>query len=267
MESQIKRAREHAKKFEGVELLPEAERCRQLYEVVMARKAELEKKLSSPEGAPHTNVFEDEVIQKTFEEIRGIVKKTIRDLGKQNAADQHAAQLQRIVSILKGGKQDEQGVVKSPAEEAQDLLNERKRSAMNRILKMVERDVREDVAWIENLAESERPPLLPIPEPMSYVSAQDVLAWSQVRDEYAQEEGNPFPKKRPFHASFLGTKWKVPDKPLLFWGTGINALREGLVHAAEDAERRRSGADLAPPFPCAENPWGWRMVKDILDDE
>lgn len=70
-----------------------------------------------------------------------------------------------------------------------------------------------------------------------------------------------------FHASFLGQPWNIPDKPLLFWGTGVRAVQQALEQAAAEASYRRQQKEiLPPPYPCAENPWGWRVVKDILDD-
>lgn len=72
---------------------------------------------------------------------------------------------------------------------------------------------------------------------------------------------------RNFTAAFLGQPWEIPNKPTLFWGTGVRAVQQALEHAAEDARYRRHAKDaLPPPYPCAVNPWGWRLVKDILDD-
>lgn len=72
---------------------------------------------------------------------------------------------------------------------------------------------------------------------------------------------------RNFTAAFLGQPWEIPNKPTLFWGTGVRAVQQALEHAAEDARYRRHSKEvLPPPYPCAVNPWGWRLVKDILDD-
>lgn len=70
-----------------------------------------------------------------------------------------------------------------------------------------------------------------------------------------------------FTASFLGQPWEIPNKPTLFWGTGVRAVQQALEQAAEDAMHRRVSKEiLPPPYPCAVNPWGWRLVKDVLDD-
>lgn len=70
-----------------------------------------------------------------------------------------------------------------------------------------------------------------------------------------------------FSASFLGQPWEIPNKPTLFWGTGVRAVQQALEQAAEEAAYRRQSKELLPPpYPCAVNPWGWRLVKDILDD-
>lgn len=278
LESQVKRAREHAKKYEGVEHLPEAAQCRELYQQLQARRAAIpagdqatELTATTSSLAPQQNVFADSEMQRLFDEIRTIVKKTIRTLNHKNAADRKAAQIARVLRVLKGDPNTDTSdltVAETAAEQAARLLQEKKRAVMERILSVVEADVREDVAWIENLQEQDRPALLPVPEPMSYVSAQDVFAWKTLRAEAEQDAGNPFKKKdkTKFQASLLGMPWNIPDKPMLFWGTGITALQQGLRHAAEDAERKRGGASLPPPYPCPENPWGWRLAHDILDD-
>ncbi|CUG93485.1 Hypothetical protein, putative [Bodo saltans] len=272
LERQIERAREHAKRFEGIEALPEAERCRELYQKIQERRNALEQSQQQGTEPPvpcvPMNVFEDAEVRQYFAEIQSIAKETIRALNRQNAADRKAEQISRILSVLKGGdasSPDGGGITESPAEQAKRLLEERKSKAMSRILNIVEKDVKEDVEWIDNLAEADRPPLLPIPEPMSYVSAEDIMAWKETRDDNQLEAGNPFKKRKSFQPSLMGMPWQVPDKPILFWGTGVSALHQGLQHAAEDAERRRKREPLAPPYPCPENPWGWKVAEDILD--
>jgi hypothetical protein len=138
------------------------------------------------------------------------------------------------------------------------------------MLRLLEKDVREDVAWVDNMQEADRPPPLPVPEPMSYVSAADVAEWRDARAAHEKDRSNPFRKKDParFSASLMGQPWQIPDKPSLFWGTGSSAVKEALRHAAEDAEQQRGGSSaLPPPYPCAENPWGWRLRGDVLDGD
>jgi len=267
VESQISRAREHSKRFAGVEHLPEAERCRELYRKIQERKNQVATGSATGDDA----VFSDVEVQNWFHEIHDIVKKTIRDLNRKNAADRKAEQIARIINLLKGGSGAPNDPVETPAEAAQRLLNERRTAAMEKILSMVERDVEEDVKWMDALQETERPPLLPIPEPMSYVSASDVAAWQSIREERQRQAGSPFKKQSDamashFRPSLLGVEWSLPDKPLLFWGTGVTALQQALKHAADDAAHMRDGQSLPPAYPCAENPWGWRLAKDILDD-
>jgi hypothetical protein len=274
LERQIERAREHAKRFEGIEALPEADRCRELYQKIQEKRKVLEQRQQQQPGdEPPTprvpvNVFEDAEVQEWYAEIQKIAKETILTLKRQNAADKKADQINRIISVLKGGDPNSPnggGVTESPAEQAKRLLDERKANAMSRILNLVEKDVKEDVEWIDNLAEADRPALLSIPEPMSYVSAEDIMAWKGTRDEAQLDAGNPFKKRKSFQPSLMGMPWQVPDKPILFWGTGVTALHQGLQHAAEDAERRRKREPLAPPYPCPENPWGWKIAEDVLD--
>ena len=58
----------------------------------------------------------------------------------------------------------------------------------------------------------------------------------------------------------------MPDKPILFWGTGAIAVQQALRQAADDAAKRRQGeSPLPPPYPTAENPFGWRVRHDPLD--
>ena len=197
-----------------------------------------------------------------------IVSAVVRDRTILSEADRHAERLRQVVATIKGGAADR------AAAEAYETVVAKKEAVMGRILGLLERDAREDMLWVENMMEAERPPLLPIPEPMSYVSAADVATWKEAREAQAAAKGSPFKNKKDgaqppsaaFSAKLLGQEWNVPDKPLLFWGTGSKAIGQALQHAAEDAERRRAGKDLAPPYPCPENPWGWKLRRDILEE-
>lgn len=281
MERQIKRVRENAKLFEGVEHTPEAEQCRELYRKILERRAAL----SGPSSGTDTpvdeqrssvvnteplvadgeqklfNVYEDAEAAALFDKIREIAKQVIKERRVESAAAAKARSLHRLVRSLKGGEQ-------SLAEELRALQQQRRERITQRLLGIVENDVKTEVEWLESMEEAERPPLLPIPEGMSYVSAADVQAWREIREEHERKAGNPFERrKRTFQPEFLGQTWRVPDRPLLFWGTGVAAVQQALRHAAEDAERKRRGVPLAPPYPCPENPWGWRLARDILDED
>ncbi|EAN93818.1 hypothetical protein, conserved [Trypanosoma cruzi] len=280
MERQIKRVRENSKLFEGVECTPEAEQCRELYRNIMERRAAL--RASSAEITATTdgtqgvvaaesrvgeneqklfNVYDDAEATALFEKIRDITKQVIQQRRIESAAAAKARSLQRIIRSLRGGEQ-------SLAEELRALQRQRRERITQRLLGVVENDVKTEMEWLENMEEAERPPLLPIPEGMSYVSAADVRAWRDIRMECERKAGNPFERrKRVFQPELFGQTWRVPDRPLLFWGTGVTAVQQALRHAAEDAERKRRGIPLAPPYPCPENPWGWRLAKDILDEE
>jgi hypothetical protein len=272
MESQIKKARRNAKLFAGVEHLPEAEKCRELYKLLEARKAELGIPTGSPSppltmGSPSSsnvpeNAFDDPEIQRLFGEISAIVRSVIKRIAVSSAAKRKADQAKRVVDAVRGG---------DVASALRQSHEDRKRQVQERMLRILEKDVREDMAWVEQFEEAERPPLLPLPEPMSYVSAADVLAWKDLREDRAQSAGSPFPHMKKsdsaaaFQPTLMGQPWSIPDKPMIFWGTGTRAVAQALQQAAEDAERRRNGEASVPPYPCAENPWGWRVADDILD--
>ncbi|ESL05918.1 hypothetical protein TRSC58_06417 [Trypanosoma rangeli SC58] len=281
MERQIKRVRENAKLFEGVELTPEAEQCRELYKQILERRAALSEAAATAgnnttDGAQAVvagdsraddheqklfNVYDDAEATALFEKIRAITKQVIRQRRIESAAAAKARSLRRIIRSLKGGEQ-------SLAEELHALQQQRRERITQRLLGIVENDVKTEMEWLENMEEAERPPLLPIPEGMSYVSAADVQAWQDIRKDCERKAGNPFERrKRIFQPELLGQTWRVPDRPLLFWGTGVSAVQQALRHAAEDAERKRRGVPIAPPYPCPENPWGWRLAKDVLDED
>ncbi|KAG8342760.1 hypothetical protein TRVL_06412 [Trypanosoma vivax] len=279
MERQIRRVRENAKLFDGVENTPEAAQCRELYEKIMQRRAFLSQSLSPSSGSSGGtelatsdtqpaasepslfNVYDDDEASALFEKIREITLRVIRTRQVESAAEAKARTLNRIVRGLKGGAM-------SMAEQLRALHQQRKEKITARLLGIIESDVKAEMEWLENMEEAERPPLLPIPEKMSYVSAADVQAWREVREEDAQKAANPFERRQQtFQPQLFGQTWRVPDRPLLFWGTGVSAVQQALKHAAEDAERKRNGAPLVPPYPCAENPWGWRLAKDVLDDD
>ncbi|CCD14368.1 unnamed protein product [Trypanosoma congolense IL3000] len=278
MERQIRRVRENARLFEGVEDTEEAAQCRELYRRIMERREKLTQvdispnttKLESQQaGTPSqsfsnelstSNVYEDEEASSLFEKIREITSKVIKERRLESAAASKARNLNRIIRSLKGGE-------KSVSEELRHLHQQRREKITTRLLGIIENDVKTEMEWLQNMEEAERPPLLPLPEQMSYVSAADVQAWKEARDEDDRKAANPFERRRrKFQAELLGQAWRIPEKPLLFWGTGVAAVQQALQHAAEDAERKRCGAPLVPPYPCAENPWGWRLAKDILDD-
>ncbi|KAK7201977.1 kinteoplast poly(A) polymerase complex 1 subunit [Novymonas esmeraldas] len=307
MERQIGQARENARVFDGVEETPQAEECRRLYAQLLERKAlhssarggevdgsaspttsSSERSLTTAgaaaaaaaetdTGGPDAvavddvNVFErDAEAAALFEQISGIVQEVIRTYSRETRRRSRAAAKAEVLArvMQQVGLTDADGSARaSRAEELQRLLQEKKEKVTQRLLGVLEADVKADLTWLEAMEEAERPPLLPIPEGMSYVSAADVQAWRDVRDADAALSANPFRKnKKQFQPTLLGQPWQLPDKPLLFWGTGTRAVQQALEHAADDAERRRRGVPLAPPYPCPENPWGWRLVKDILDD-
>ena len=269
MESQLQRLRKNARLFEGAEDSEEAERCRELYAKIKARKAEIEASCAdhsgSDAGEPTVNPYaEDAEIRGWFEEIRGICVAFIDSRMAASAAEQKAERAARIAASLEAGKPEALAV------ELRRIRREKKRAQVSRMLRLLERDVRDDIIWAKNMKEAERPPPLPIPEPMSYVSAADALHWRELYEKDKAERTNPFSKSPPsgFKASLFGQPWEVPSKPMLFWGTGANAVKEALKNAAEEAEAKRSKRDaLPPPYPCAENPWGWRLKKDILDGD
>lgn len=291
MERQIAQARENAKLFDGVEDTAEAEECRRLYAQLMERKAKVssltvaatdeasadagresaEAKSTSSfplkgVGKEEVNVFEqDAEAAALFEQISQITQSVIRtytkDARRRSKAAAKAEVLAKVVRQVSGGAD-------APRTDAlRQLLQEKKDKVAQRLLNVLEADVKSDMAWLDAMDDAERPPLLPIPEGMSYVSAADVQAWKDIRDSDKALATDPFRKnKRQFQPKLFGQPWQVPDKPLLFWGTGTRAVQQALEQAAADAERRRRGEPLAPPYPCPENPWGWRLVKDILDD-
>ncbi|GET91610.1 hypothetical protein, conserved [Leishmania tarentolae] len=302
MERQIAQARENAKIFEGVEDTAEAEECRRLYAQILERKQRLTALGSSgkPAAAPiigggstesvdrsaaatssdvatavaataeSVNVFEsDAEAAALFEQISRITQSVIctysRETRRRSKAAAKAETLKRVMQHVVVTNAD--GSHTDRAEDLQRLLQEKKNKVTQRLLSVLESDVKSDLEWLDSMDEAERPPLLPIPEGMSYVSAADVQAWKEVRDADKALAADPFRRnKKQFQPQLFGQQWQLPDKPLLFWGTGTRAVQQALEHAADDAERRRRGEPLAPPYPCPENPWGWRLVKDILDD-
>ncbi|ORC87343.1 trichohyalin [Trypanosoma theileri] len=322
MERQIKRVRENAKLFEGVEDTPEAEECRELYKGIMQRKTalsgsqfnadsvsvstveptKLETNSTLDESEQRVfNVYDDAEAAALFDKIRAITHRVIQERCVASAAAAKARRLHRIIRSLKGGGGSNEGSNMpgagpgSLADELRALQRARRARVTQRLLGLVEGDVRAEAAWLEAMAEAERPPLLPVPTGMSYVSAADVRAWRERRLAEEQAAGNPFERRRTqgrgntkavhsndntagltasegadgrrFRPELLGQAWRVPDRPLLFWGTGVTAVQQALRHAAEDAERKRTGTPLAPPYPCPENPWGWRLAKDVLDED
>lgn len=251
MESQIAKLRKNAQIFAGAENSPEAEQCRELYKQLVERKAFL----NLPAGG---NPFEDEVARDLLSQIQVIAKSYIHSHKPLSAVEKRQKVAKKIISAVQKG-----GVGRA----LQESAKQHKKALMQRILQLMERDVREDVSWAETLEEGDRPPPLPVPEPMSYVSAADVNEWNSLREAQEKNAANPFykPKATGFRASFLGQPWKIPDKPLLFWGTGVTALQQALQQAVQDASSKRQGEELPPPYPCPENPWGWRLANDILD--
>lgn len=295
MERQIAQARANAKLFEGVEDTAEAEECHRLYTELMARKAKLTgltaaaSEQSTEGGTPQTthaagadvNVFQqDPEAAALFEKISRITHSVIRtytkDARRRSKAAAKAEVLAKVVQQVSGAATPAAAAADgsgggggaAPRSEAlRQLLQEKKDKVAQRLLNVLEADVKSDMEWLDAMNDAERPPLLPIPEGMSYVSAADVQAWKEVRDADNALSADPFRKnKKQFQPKLFGQPWQLPDKPLLFWGTGTRAVQQALEQAAGDAERRRRGEPLAPPYPCPENPWGWRLVKDILDD-
>ncbi|KAG5495357.1 hypothetical protein GH5_03020 [Leishmania sp. Ghana 2012 LV757] len=302
MERQIAQARENAKIFEGVEETAEAEECRRLYAQLMERKQRLvalgesvdpaaalvaeacgsesmARSAAATSAAVATagastagsaNVFEqDAEAAALFEQISRITESVIRTYRRETRRRSRAAAKAEVFTrvMQRAGLVNADGSRAGHAEELQRLLQGKKDKVAQRLLSVLEADVKSDLEWLDAMEEAERPPLLPIPEGMSYVSAADVQAWKEVRDADKALSADPFRKnKRQFQPQLFGHVWQLPDKPLLFWGTGTRAVQQALEHVADDAERRRRGEPLAPPYPCPENPWGWRLVKDILDD-
>ncbi|TPP43791.1 hypothetical protein CGC21_20950 [Leishmania donovani] len=302
MERQIAQARENAKIFEGVEATAEAAECRKLYAQLMERKQRLaalgdsvnSSAASTTEAggtesmggsaaatsgdvatavaatAGNANVFEqDAEAAALFEQIGRITQSVIRTYSRETRRRSKAAAKAEVFTrvMQQVGLTNADGSRAGRAEELQRLLQAKKDKVAQRLLNVLEADVKSDLEWLDAMDEAERPPLLPIPEGMSYVSAADVQAWKEVRDADKALSADPFRKnKKRFQPQLFGQQWQLPDKPLLFWGTGTRAVQQALEHAADDAERRRRGEPLAPPYPCPENPWGWRLVKDVLDD-
>ncbi|KPI90103.1 putative kinteoplast poly(A) polymerase complex 1 subunit [Leptomonas seymouri] len=295
MERQITQARENAKLFEGVEDTAEAEECRRLYAQLMERKSKLtgattamaggeSSSVAPPPGganAEEVNVFEqDPEAAALFEQISQITQSVIRtyakDARRRSKAAAKAELLAKVVRQVSGAAAagcsgadaSSSGGGDAPrADVLRQLLQEKKNKVAQRLLNVLEADVKSDIEWLDAMDDAERPPLLPIPEGMSYVSAADVQAWKEIRDADNALSADPFRKNRKqFQPKLFGQPWQLPDKPLLFWGTGTRAVQQALEQAAGDAERRRRGEPLAPPYPCPANPWGWRLVKDILDD-
>lgn len=265
MERQISLARDNAKRFAGVEDSAAAAECRELYRQLLARKAALQSTEGEEEKDSPENVFADPEAAALFERIRDITNCVIAEHTSaaglaRTKASARAAQVARLLRQVMGGRQQAEGL--------EHTLADHRRALSERLIGIMERDVRGEMEWLENLEEAERPPLLPVPDAgMSYVSAADVAAWQDSRVEDEKRMASPFTQhRRLFQPAFLGRSWTIPDKPMLFWGTGTKAVQQALQHAAEDADRRRRGEPLAPPYPCAENPWGWRLVKDPLDD-
>ncbi|CAG9580405.1 conserved hypothetical protein [Leishmania major strain Friedlin] len=302
MERQIAQARENAKIFEGVEATAEAAECRKLYAQLMERKQRLAALGDSVNSAAaptteaggtesmdgsaaatsadvatavaatagNANVFEqDAEAAALFEQIGRLTQSVIRTYSRETRRRSKAAAKAEVFTrvMQQVGLTDADGSPAGRAEELQRLLQAKKDKVAQRLLNVLEADVKSDLEWLDAMEEAERPPLLPIPEGMSYVSAADVQAWKEVRDADKALSADPFRKnKKRFQPQLFGQQWQLPDKPLLFWGTGTRAVQQALEHAADDAERRRRGEPLAPPYPCPENPWGWRLVKDVLDD-
>jgi hypothetical protein len=254
MESQISRMREYAKAFEGAENTKEAEQCRAWY----AELTQLKNNVPKDETP-----FDHPKIRELYEKIQNVVRIYIQEHNAVKKADKTLRSAKKAMTSL------ERGDAKAAMAELKRLNSEKKRQQVERMLRLLERDVREDMLWLENVKEGERPPLLPVPEPLSYVSAADIHSWKGHREEAEKAKGNPFKNSKVgpggFQASFMGIPWEIPNKPILFWGTGVAAVQQSLRHAAEDAERRRSGKPLAPEYPCAENPFGWRLKHNILD--
>lgn len=275
MERQIAQARENALLFDGVEDTPEAADCRELYKQLMARRSaaqptseggkteETDGHVARALSEERFNIFEtDDEAAALFERISAttqeVIKRYKKELRMKSKAAEKAAAVKRVLQAVRDGGQ---------ATEMQALLRERRDAVVKRLFGVLEADVKSEMEWIEAMGDADRPPLLPVPEGMSYVSAAEVQAWADTREADAALDADPFrKKKKQFQARLFGQPWQLPDRPLLFWGTGTRAVQQALENVAEDAERRRRGEPLAPPYPCPENPWGWRLVKDILDD-
>ncbi|CCW67736.1 unnamed protein product [Phytomonas sp. Hart1] len=278
LERQILQARENARRFAGVEALPEAAECRALYRQLQARKAAMapegaggssDEETPASQAASSANLFAvDPEAAAIFERLQAITSRVIAEY----RAKPRAGPVSPLSGIAKRAQTVARVIEKSfggprRSEEAKRQLCEQKEAVARRLLGVLERDVLSEVAWLDAMEEAERPPLLPLPEGMSYTSAADVQAWKGLREAAETTRGDPFaPHRRAFQPALLGQAWDIPDRPLLFWGTGSKVVQQALRHAAEDAERRRQGVPLPPPYPCPENPWGWRLAKDILDD-
>lgn len=223
-----------------------------------------------------------------FEKIQRIVLDVIAQYSDQSpskaAAEQRLHRLQSTAEKLKNRLEEA-----SPSAKMEESLHAEREAFVHRLLSIAEKDIQAEMQWIQGMEEAERPPLLPVPEEgMSYVSAAEVLAWKEEREAQRSRQRSPFAASQRrrelqqqqqtsgsegglttgvFSASFLGQPWEIPDKPTLFWGTGTKAVQQALEEAATEANyRRNSESVLPPPYPCAANPWGWRLVKDILDD-
>ena len=258
MQVQLLQMRENAKMYNGAEFTDSAKECRKLHDEFLRRKR-------APRDLPPstTALFADAAARNCFAEIIKIAKDFIATRKQQFAEESTAAKAELLRAALKLGPEATAAAVAEAAQAA-------KREQVERMLKLMERDVREDIMFVDALQEADRPPPLPMPEPMSYVSAADVLAWKQLREQQQKDAANPFKngdRSRVMTASFLGQPWDIPDKPMLFWGTGAKAVEQALQVAAEEAAaREREAGLLPPPFPCAENPWGWRLRHDPLDE-
>lgn len=258
MESQVKRMRANARLFEGAEASEEASRCRELYAEITARRDELRES-----GVPDGEHFADEAVRERFEEIQSISKAFIAQRVTDAETDRRARKVQQLADAVGVGR------VGQLTAEARRARTERKTQQVLRMLRLLEKDVRDDMLWVENAAEAERPPPIPIPEPMSYVSAADVRAWEDLRGQEKANAANPFKRNEhphDYNATLFGQKFTIPDKPTVFWGTGSKAVEQALQVAAREASRERLGLGLPPPYPCAENPWGWRVREDPLDE-
>ena len=258
MESQIKRMRENARLFEGAEESAEAEEVKRLYEELLRFRTE-----GGGGDGNNSNVFEDAEARALFGKMQELVRAYIARRHVESKAEAKSA---RVAALAEAVTSANEGSI---AAQVRKLRALKKREQMQRMLDLLERDVKQELYWIETFADADRPPPLPMPQPMSYVSAGDVLAWRQRElSDTTKDKGNPFKPAAGTIASatFLGQPWPVPDRPLLFWGTGVRAVEQALQHEAQDAERRRRGEPLAPPYPCAENPWGWRLKADPLDE-
>ena len=270
MESQIRRMRANAKLFEGVEHTTEAAECRKLMEQINEKKQHLLKQLDAQESSDVEGVWRDPEIRSLFEKIQQIAQSFIKETIAQSKLEQRAEKALRISRLLQGREVDS-GVdkVAETAKAARQLRNEKRREQTMRILQLLETDIREDATWLANLQEAERPPLLQEPEAMGYIGASDVLAWKHAADKQQQNRASPFRNSNQgaFSSSLFGQSWDIPTKPVLFWGTGSAAVTQALQVAVEEAEAKRQGRSvLPPPYPTADNPWGWRLRFDPLED-